>query len=113
VSSHRSIASQIRLVVADLSDSFSSEAAGMRQPHLGEVSSDEGETHWLIIDRADKLGLCQFSARHLEVDLVDRDLEEGGEERCVLPRRDGAALVVAEAEVGREPGAAPTGRPCG
>ena len=33
------------------------------------------------------------------MDLVDGDAEEGGEERGVLSRRDGAALVVAEAEV--------------
>ena len=54
-------------------------------------------------NRADELGLGGLAARHLEVDLVDVDAEEGGEERRVLPGRDGATLVVAEAEVGREP----------
>ena len=37
------------------------------------------------------------------MDLVDCDAEERREKRCVAPRRDRAALVVAEAEVRREP----------
>jgi hypothetical protein len=37
------------------------------------------------------------------MDLVDGRLQESREERCVPPRRDRAALVVAEAEVRREP----------
>src|SRR5207302_9477216 len=51
----------------------------------------------------DELALGKLAARHLEVKLLDVELEEGREHRRIPPRADGAALVVAEAEVGREP----------
>ena len=57
-------------------------------------------------DRADELDLGELAARHLEVDLVDVEAEERGEERLVPAWRDGAALVVPEAEMRGEARAA-------
>ncbi len=60
-------------------------------------------------DGFDQLQFAELAAGHLDVDLVDIEVEEGGEHRGVLSWPDGAAFVVAEAEMGGETAAADGG----
>lgn len=57
-------------------------------------------------DGRDDLEFREFAAGHFDVHLVALEIEERREHRSDLSRADGAALVVAEAEVGADAGAA-------
>src|SRR5206468_10329958 len=60
-------------------------------------------------DRADDFQLGKLAARHLDVNLVDRQLEERGKHRRVTARPNRARLVIAEAQARRKPALADNG----
>ena len=49
------------------------------------------------------LDLGKFAARHLDVDLVHRKIEERGKHRGVAAQSDRASLVISEAKMRRQP----------
>ena len=73
------------------------------------VDDADGHVH-ACGDRGDQLDFRELAAGHLQVHLVDVHVEKRRKQARVAPRRHGAALVVAEAQVRRQPRAPAHGR---